>query len=725
MKINLHIFLVAILFTIPTIALNSLDNTANLNTASKLYTPTIPTLTGFTYIFDSGISANQTFILTDTSAGTKYYLVDAVTNYEVSTMPTSGFNDQLTIAPADFIAGEITVYVRLKSNLEIGTYNSQINLYYSNTTDNYISIGEGSQIIIQGEVTPKTSTWDGTAWLNGTPDINTSITLTADYDTALGSIEAYNIQVNAEKTLSIANSTYVKIKNDAVINGTLSVSTNGAFIQVNDNGTFTLNESDGYAVVNKLTTPLNKWYDYTYWSSPVVNTTTGDAFTSSNPGMRYWYNPENFLDILDGATAGHDDIDDNGDDWLLLSEEMVLQPGHGYAATHSGGSNFTSGTAYPYNFEGAFNTGTITVPIHYNGDNGDADWNFIGNPYPCAISVDAFLAENPTIIGSAIYLWSHASPPLAANSGNETYNFNTNDYAIITGASGEVAGGSTVIPNRYIPSGQGFFVQGMANGTVTFTNAMRVADNSSNNQFFRADNTQMDNKLWLDLKSDSGVFNQVLVAYVDGATNSNDGCDYDAMRNLSSGAPAIIYTTIQGNTDKKYAIEGKAPESLTINESIDLGFYTSESNTTQYTFSIAKKQGDFLSNHSIFIKDNLLGMYHDITNSDYEFTSETGEFNSRFEVVFTQETLNISTNEFENALTVSEINTSEIQFKMSNNTNINSVSLYNILGQLVSTETADTTTSTINTTLLAKGTYIAKVELANQVILTKKLIKRL
>ncbi|MGR7812954.1 T9SS type A sorting domain-containing protein [Lacinutrix undariae] len=725
MKINLHIFLVAILFTIPSIALNSLDNTANLNTASKLYTPTIPTLTGFTYIFDSGISANQTFILTDTSAGTKYYLVDAVTNYEVSTMPTSGFNDQLTIAPLDFIAGEITVYVRLKSNLEIGTYNSQINLYYSNTPDNYISIGEGSQIIIQGEVTPKTSTWDGTTWLNGTPDINTSITLTADYDTALGSIEAYNIQVNAEKTLSIANSTYVKIKNDAVVNGTLSVSTNGAFIQVNDNGTFTLNEENGYAVVNKLTTPLNKWYDYTYWSSPVVNTTTADAFTSSNPGMRYWYNPENFLDILDGATAGHDDIDDNGDDWLLLSEEMVLQPGHGYAATHSGGSNFTSGTAYPYNFEGAFNTGTITVPIHYNGDNGDADWNFIGNPYPCAISVDAFLAENPTIIGSAIYLWSHASPPLAANSGNETYNFNTNDYAIITGASGEVAGGSTVIPNRYIPSGQGFFVQGMANGTVTFTNAMRVADNSSNNQFFRADNTQTDNKLWLDLKSDSGVFNQVLVAYVDGATNSNDGCDYDAMRNLSSGAPAIIYTTIQGNTNKKYAIEGKSPESLTINESIDLGFYTSESNTTQYTFSIAKKQGDFLSNHSIFIKDNLLGMYHDITNSDYEFTSETGEFNSRFEVVFTQETLNISTNEFENALTVSEINTSEIQFKMSNNTNINSVSLYNILGQLVSTETADTTTSTINTTLLAKGTYIAKVELANQVILTKKLIKRL
>ncbi|WP_452219017.1 T9SS type A sorting domain-containing protein [Lacinutrix undariae] len=725
MKINLHIFLVAILFTIPSIALNSLDNTANLNTASKLYTPTIPTLTGFTYIFDSGISANQTFILTDTSAGTKYYLVDAVTNYEVSTMPTSGFNDQLTIAPLDFIAGEITVYVRLKSNLEIGTYNSQINLYYSNTPDNYISIGEGSQIIIQGEVTPKTSTWDGTTWLNGTPDINTSITLTADYDTALGSIEAYNIQVNAEKTLSIANSTYVKIKNDAVVNGTLSVSTNGAFIQVNDNGTFTLNEENGYAVVNKLTTPLNKWYDYTYWSSPVVNTTTADAFTSSNPGMRYWYNPENFLDILDGATAGHDDIDDNGDDWLLLSEEMVLQPGHGYAATHSGGSNFTSGTAYPYNFEGAFNTGTITVPIHYNGDNGDADWNFIGNPYPCAISVDAFLAENPTIIGSAIYLWSHASPPLAANSGNETYNFNTNDYAIITGASGEVAGGSTVIPNRYIPSGQGFFVQGMANGTVTFTNAMRVADNSSNNQFFRADNTQTDNKLWLDLKSDSGVFNQVLVAYVDGATNSNDGCDYDAMRNLSSGAPAIIYTTIQGNTNKKYAIEGKSPESLTINESIDLGFYTSESNTTQYTFSIAKKQGDFLSNHSIFIKDNLLGMYHDITNSDYEFTSETGEFNSRFEVVFTQETLNISTNEFENALTVSEINTSEIQFKMSNNTNINSVSLYNILGQLVSTETADTTTSTINTTLLAKGTYIAKVELANQVIVTKKLIKRL
>jgi len=727
MKINLHFFLVALLFTLPSIALNSSNSAVNLNNASKSYSTssTTPILTGFTYIYDSGISTNQTFTLTDITGGTKYYLVDAVINYEVSTMPNSGFSDQLTIAPGDFTLGEILIYVRLKANLEIGTYNSQINIYYSNTTDNFTTIGEGEQIIIQGDVTPKTSDWNGLTWSNGAPDINTAIIINEDYDTTLGNIEAYDIEVAADKTLSIANNTYVKIKNDAVINGALVVSTNGSFIQINDNGVFTLDESDGYAVVNKMTTPLNNWYDYTYWSSPIVNTTTYDAFSSSNPAMRYWYNAENYLDVLNGGASGHDDIDDNGDDWLLLTDEMTLQPGHGYATTHSGGSNFTPGTAYPYNFEGTFNTGTITVPVHYNGDNGDSDWNFIGNPYPCAISVDAFFAENSGVIGNAIYLWSHASAPTADNAGNQTYNFNTDDYAIITGGSGEIAGGSAVIPNRYIASGQGFFVQALTSDNVTFTNAMRVADQTSNSQFFRENTTETSNKLWVDLKSNTGIFNQVLVAYVDGATDTNDGCHYDATRNLSSGASAIIYTTITDNLTKKFAIQGKAPESLTDAESIALGFFTSESNTTQYSISIPKKQGSFLSERSIFVKDNLLNIYHDLTVSDYTFTSEVGEHNSRFEIVFRSETLNVASNNYENDLEVTELNNSVIEFKMADHTNINSISLYNILGQLVTNTESNTTVTTINSALLAKGTYIAKVELSNQVMITKKLIKRL
>lgn len=43
--------------------------------------------------------------------------------------------------------------------------------------------------------------------------------------------------------------------------------------------------------------------------------------------------------------AGHDDIDDNGDDWQLLSGPDVLQPGRGYATTHNSGA-FVAGNAF-------------------------------------------------------------------------------------------------------------------------------------------------------------------------------------------------------------------------------------------------------------------------------------------------------------------------------------------------------------------------------------------
>src|SRR5690606_22135007 len=137
-----------------------------------------------------------------------------------------------------------------------------------------------------------------------------------------------------------------------------------------------------------------------------------------------------------------------------------------------------------------------------------------------------------------------------------------NDYAIIAAGSGSINNsdnGDGNLPNDYIPSGQGFFVAGLSNGTATFTNAMRMADGTSNNQFFKGSTSkskELENKLWINLTSDNGVFNQILVAYVDGASNNYDGMAYDAPRNLSSGVASMIYTLIEdqnSNSTKKYA----------------------------------------------------------------------------------------------------------------------------------------------------------------------------
>jgi hypothetical protein len=264
----------------------------------------------------------------------------------------------------------------------------------------------------------------------------------------------------------------------------------------------------------------------------------------------------------------------------------LMVPGRGYAATSR-----TTGIPFPRTdatvFNGEFNTGDIPATIHANANPPDIDWNFIGNPYPSGIDFKLLHSANMTIIGGAAYLWSHYSPPLASNPGNQVLNFNGADYAIITTGSGNTAGASGILPSDFIPSAQGFFVIGInSGGVLNFKNSMRMADTSSNSQFFRSETQDVPNKFWINLSSDNGVFNQILVAYVDGATNGFDGFAFDAERNLSSGLSSIIYTQIPERT-KKYAIQGKPPQSLSVDEEVALGFYTT---ITQPTLSLMNKR---------------------------------------------------------------------------------------------------------------------------------------
>ncbi len=280
-----------------------------------------------------------------------------------------------------------------------------------------------------------------------------------------------------------------------------------------------------------------------------------------------------------------------------------------------------------------------------------------------------------------------------------------------------------MIPIRCIASGQGFFVQGLANGNAVFNNAMRMADNSSNHQFFRQ-NTGIANKLWLNLTTDNGLFNQILVAYVDGATDANDGPHYDAPRNLSSATAAIIYTGVDGDFTTKLAIQGKASSSLSTDEIIRLGFYTSISEAVLYRFSIAQTQGLFFDTEQIYIKDHLLNKLHNLSESDYEFESQTGAFNTRFEIVFNPQTLSIQATETDKQLLISQADANQLLIETVNGDFITKFQLIDQLGRLVNSETPQTASINIDTQHLATGIYITYIELSNGYKVSKKILKR-
>ncbi|MFD2543087.1 choice-of-anchor D domain-containing protein [Lacinutrix gracilariae] len=604
--------------------------------------------------------------------------------------------------------------------------------------------------------------WNGTQWLNGiTPDMNTITIINGDYNTlSETSFSACQLIVNAGNQLVIADGDYIEVINNVDVYGDGSntdgilIEDKGSFVQRGDGvnaGTYTLH-TNAVTQVNKRTAPLNNWYEYTYWSSPVVGETIGNGLLEAHPTRRYWYNGQNYLDQTaetnnnNGTVIGQDDIDDNGNDWQFTSNSDVMLPGIGYAAMHNQTGFGMPGANYEYTFEGALHTGDYTVPIYRNDlELNDNNWNFIGNPYASAIDADAFLATN-TIVDTnvsetttgvtdgAIFLWSQNSPYTDTNNGNQVLNFAQSDYAVINN-TGQTAGGDGVMPTRFIPSGQGFFISlSDAASTTTFSGTVKTADvifnnsmrvTGNNNQFFRTENSNPFEKLWINLTSDNGVFNQVLIGYIPGATNNYDGMYYDAPKNLSAGTHAILYSIIENTEENnKFAIQGKSPESLHLEEVIPLGFQTSINEATIYSISIGQLQGEFLTNNTIYLRDKLMQVVHDLSASNYSFTSETGMFNERFEIIFKDTSLSINENQFYNALNIIEQENGLVTFSTTEDVQIKNVKVYDVLGRLLYNLNGNSSTETYNLDRLSQAAYLAKVTLSNDVVITKKAIKR-
>ncbi|WP_179316613.1 beta strand repeat-containing protein [Winogradskyella undariae] len=695
---------------------------------------------------DIGItcSASNTF----TIAGTEGYNGD-IDLYELAYQwyyYAPGALNWTEILPTDLeYTGQQTARLNIVNTSKLNGYQYYCQLRENNATCFTASNAAKLEVLV--------SEWNGTGW-STPPTTNSAIVLDSDYNTSTAtngetSFEACSCTINSGSQLTIADDTYVLIENDLTVDGSLIVRKKGSFIQVNDNATIKgdVLTTRSKITVEKQTANLNTPQEYTYWSSPVAGETVAAGLSEANFTGVYWYSGQNFLDATketdndNGTVTGQDDIDDNGDDWQYAPSGSIMLPGVGYAATHAS-AGFTTGQQL-YAFNGAFNNGVYNVPIYRNdSETNDNNWNLIGNPYPSAIDADKFLTANTNIdtnagtgtINGAIFFWSQNTAASGTTNGNETLNYAQTDYAIINGA-GETAGGDLIAPTRFIPSGQAFFIAMDNDATATtvstdiktanvvFNNSMRTTGN--NDQFFRTQNTNTPNKLWIDLTTDTGIFNQLLVAYVPGATDGDDGMYYDAQKNLATSVQTIIYSLIDNNTDKKFAIQAKNTSSLTLDEVVPLGFNTSITTPTIYTLSIHKLQGAFLTDNTVYLKDKKLDIYHNLSNSDYNFTSEAGNFNNRFEIVFREEVLSIDHNVANaNTLTITELQNGTVKFKVENGYAIKHVDIIDANGRYIYSLPGENSTEIYNLSKLSKAPYIAKTTLSNGQIISKKAIKQ-
>lgn len=296
--------------------------------------------------------------------------------------------------------------------------------------------------------------WNNAAnWCGGIPTSSTDVVIPSGtpYNPMVNSTTAVcaTLTINVDAVLTITSSSALNVS------GTLtnSAGNGGLILQSNATGTASLihNSSNVPATVQRyITGAAEAWH---FLSSPVsAQAISGTWLPSGTYGGA-------------GGT-GYD---------LYLWEEpkscWKYKLNAKWDSLNGGNNNFNVGRGYLYSvqatnptktFSGNLNNGTQSIALKYAGsDLTVKGFNLVGNPYPSSIDWQAssgWTRTNLTTSGSGYDLW--------------IYNPATSNYGVINSFSGTGTNSVT----RYIAPMQGFFVRAASSGTLSMTNAIRVAN---------------------------------------------------------------------------------------------------------------------------------------------------------------------------------------------------------------------------------------------------------
>ena len=506
----------------------------------------------------------------------------------------------------------------------------------------------------------------------------------------------------------------------------------------------------------------SSFYWYNYWSSPVG--ILGATGLTNNNGTTHNTNNSSFklntLKNADGSgvqfTTDYHQLGKISKQWLYTYKNGVeywdyeaihgitpLEPGIGYTQKGTGGST----PEQQYIFEGKPNNGTIEISVTDTGGSGSVpavtktDY-LLGNPYASALDLHAFIDDNEGVIDGTIQLWqqwSGTSHILDEYNGgyaqvNKTGSVRAYQFVGIEGATNGNQDG-TKTPTRYLPVGQGFMAEIVSDGTVVFKNSQRVfikesdANGNYNNGsvFFRnaaesepeadsSDENTLMQTIRLEFQSVDGpaTRRELLLGFSDFTTDGYDyGYDAKNVEDTDDDLNLLL-------EDQLMSIQAYGP--ITADKIVPLALRTSG------TYNYRIRLTDFVDieeDQELYLRDNLTGYYFDLrTDQAYEFTSEPGEFNSRFEIVFQNEdSLSTQQSDYQYNLIYFD-NTSDKLYVKGLESDVDQLMLINILGQTIREYTSVTASDLDNgleISNVSTGTYVVYFRIEGRTE-TKKII---
>ncbi|WP_211363086.1 LamG-like jellyroll fold domain-containing protein [Gelidibacter salicanalis] len=494
------------------------------------------------------------------------------------------------------------------------------------------------------------------------------------------------------------------------------------------------------------------FFNYNYWSSPVVSggseasnftisSVLHDGTNSSNPSEIKW------IKSYDGQpgiplklsnrwlTTYTNKLSNTYASWDRINENSLINIGLGYTMKGSGANTPTQN----YVFIGRPNNGTISTNISKGND------ALVGNPYPSAIDADAFIDDNESSLEEgSLQFWEHFDSNnthvlRAYKGGYATYNKTGGQVAVSPKSTTDsvviVGGQGTRKPGRFIPVGQGFFVTaGTKGGDVTFKNSQRIfkreAENSS--EFFRAgkgtkyvqsrtsDTKKMEiQRIRLNFITPEGTVRPLLLGFTPNNL-ATDGVDYGYDALNKDNYPSDLSWMIN---DSKYIIQGVG--SFIETKKYPFALHMGQNGTAEIKLTELE---NFSEEIEVYIYDSVLGTYHAINDSSFALSLDTGNYDNRFYLAFSEDnTLSLADEDLKIAIVKYLQQTDEIYIKTPAAITVQKVSLINIIGQTVQAWDASNTTLSNDMKIPVKnlpdGSYIVKIQTTTGTLNKKLIIK--
>ena len=528
--------------------------------------------------------------------------------------------------------------------------------------------------------------WTGTqdtSWTNpnnwsscGIPTNSSDVTINSG---TFQPVIASNVSVNS---LTIASGTSLTLNSgfnlnvsNAIANeGTLTIKSNANLIQTNN----VANTGMGLANIERDSSPLFR-LDYTMWSSPVTGNQTLGGFSPLTSTNRF-YEYDTTTNLYSAVS--------NGDAFSLAKGYLIRMPNTWVDYVVSPPSTPLSWTG---TFTGKPNNGTITYTMSTAG----TAYNAVGNPYPSTLNIDNFINGNSGNITGALYFWRKTNDAT-----------NLTSYSTCTTAG--IAGGNAhpYSDDNFISVGQGFIVKATKT-TLNFTNSMRVANNQ--NQFFKTKAVEK-NRIWLNLSNNNNRVNQMMVAYMTGATQEVDPTIDGAYFNDSATALNSLIA------NEEFAIQGRSLP-FDVSDVVALAFKTDLGG--DYTIAIDHADGLFANGQDVYLVDSKTGTETNLQTSSYSFAAASGVDNTRFSLKY-QKTLKVDSPVFnENSVTV--YNDKGVVYVNSRESIINNIKVYDIQGRLIAEQkNVKASTATINNLKAIHQVLIVKVTSEDNKVVSKK-----